>query len=108
MRETSLVGACIEYLTLRGCFVYRQNQGSVSAEYKGRKRYVRFAGVDGISDIVGMTPAGQYLAVECKVRPNRPTTDQENFLARVRQGGGVALLVYSIDELIAAMKQIGV
>jgi hypothetical protein len=55
MRETSLVAACIQYLTLRGCFVWRQNQGAVKAEHKGKTRFLRFANVNGISDIVGMT-----------------------------------------------------
>ena len=107
MRETSLVSACIQYLTLRGCFVYRQNQGGVKVTRKGRERLIRFAIVDGISDIIGMTPSGRYLAVECKVRPNKPTPEQSDFMARVRKSGGAALLIYSLDELIAGLKEIG-
>lgn len=108
MSETSLVGACIQLLTLRGCFVWRQNQGAVKAEYKGKTRFLRFAGAEGISDIVGMTPAGRFLAVECKIAPNKPTPEQTQFLATVRKRGGLSLLIYSIDQLINAMNEEGI
>lgn len=70
------------------------------------QRYIRFAGAEGISDIVGMTPAGQFLSIECKVGRNKPTKEQTEFMARVRKSGGVALLIYSLDELITALKEI--
>lgn len=100
------MAACLELLALRGCFAWRQNQGSVKAEHKGCKRFFRFASADGISDIIGVLPSGQFLAIECKIAPNKPTNEQSKFLARVRRNGGVALLIYTIDELIAALQEV--
>lgn len=80
----------------------------MAAEYKGKTRYIHFAGVTGISDIIGMTPSGQFLSIECKVGRNTPTKEQTEFMERVRRAGGVALLVYNSDQLLKALKEIGV
>ena len=50
-RESDIQRAILEYLNLTGVFCWRQNQGTVTSEYKGRKRFTRFAGVKGISDV---------------------------------------------------------
>ena len=108
VRESAVVAACLELLAYRGCFVWRQNQGVMAATYKGKSRVIRFAGVTGIADIIGMTPAGQFIAVECKAGRNKATKEQEEFLERVRQRGGVAFLVYSSDQLLKELKAIGI
>ncbi len=102
--ETDLVRQCLEYLWLRGHFAWRQNQGGVTATYQGKRRYVRFARVDGISDIIGVLgPAaswpGRFLAVEAKIRPNRPTPAQWAFLGAVTTAGGLAVVCYDLDDL---------
>lgn len=104
-REQVLVNSCLDYINRIGHFAWRQNQGAVQAEYKGRKRFVRFSGVDGISDIIGvLRPSGRMLAVEVKVKPNKPSEKQKQFLALVEARGGLAILVYSIEELIEAIE----
>lgn len=108
VRESAVVEACLQLLKFRGCFAWRQNQGAMAAVYKGKARLIRFAGVTGISDIIGMTPNGQFLSIECKVGRNTPTKEQTEFMERVRRAGGVALLVYSSDQLLKALKEIGV
>lgn len=97
--ETDLVRACINYLNMRGIFAWRQNQGGMKAEYKGKKRFMRFAGAKGISDIIGVLPDGRFLAVECKVGRNKPTDDQRAFLQSVNDSGGLGIVVYDLDEL---------
>lgn len=73
-----------------------------------RKRFIRFAGIEGISDIVGvLRPAGRALAVECKIRPNRPTPQQWAFLKAVDAAGGLAVVAYSVDDVIAAVEAVG-
>jgi hypothetical protein len=103
MSETALVAAILQLLTLRRISAYRQNQGALRVPREGRKdRVVRFAAVDGISDIVGIY-RGRYLAIEAKVYPNRPTVDQTLFLERVRAEDGIAILAYSTDDVITAL-----
>ena len=99
--EQSIVNACLQLLALRGAFAWRVNQGAM----KVGRRFVRFNHAEGISDIVGVLPAGTFwlprldggstvmcqsvpagrtIAVECK-RPglgkkSRPDPHQQAFL----------------------------
>lgn len=102
--ETALVKAAIDYLTAVGCFVWRNNTGATQAEYEGRKRFIQFGKV-GSGDIIGMTPTGRFISVECKVAGNKPTDHQLAFAERVRQHGGIALVVYDLDELERQYKE---
>ena len=104
-RETELVKAILDYLVLRGVFAWRQNQGGVTREYKGRKRFVRFARVDGISDIIGILPDGRFLALEAKVGNNKVTVSQSGFLGRIQDSGGVARVVRSVQDVIDVLQE---
>lgn len=97
--EQSLIKPCIDLLTLRGCFVWRQNAGGMKATYKGRDRFIRFSHQEGISDIIGIAPDGRFIAVELKVGKNKPTDAQATFLAEVKARGGIAIVAYSVEEL---------
>lgn len=99
-KEQALVNAVIRYLGLRGFFVWRQNQGAMSGVHKGRKWFVRFAHVAGISDVIGIAPDGRFVAIECKIAPNKPTEEQKQFLREVARLGGIVLLAYSIDDVV--------
>jgi hypothetical protein len=88
--EADLQKLCLEYLTLCGCFMWRQNTGAMTGEHKGRKWYVRF-GVKGLSDIIGVTPEGLFIAVEVKRPGQEPTADQTYFLHRVALNNGIAI-----------------
>ena len=94
--ETALINAAVKWLAYQGCLVWRQNQGGVKIE----NRFVRFThGIKGISDIVGITPSGRFLAAEAKIKPNKLTRDQAWFLDRVRALGGAAIVFYNLEEL---------
>lgn len=102
--ETQLVYSCLEYLALKKIFAWRANSGSMSVESSsGKKRFIRFAGVDGLADIIGVLPDGRFLAVECKMPGRHPKPAQIEFARRITAAGGVALLIYSLDELISAL-----
>ncbi len=90
--EAAIVKAVIQYLTIRGCFVWRQNAGAVSGEYKGKRRFVRFSGAKGVSDIIGVLPSGRFIAVECKDGSNKVSADQQRFLSAVEAHGGLAIV----------------
>ena len=99
-KEGELVKDCITRLTKAGCFVWKQNQGGMKVEGKGQGRFIKFAHVEGISDIIGMTPTGRFLAVECKMVGNKPTKKQQDFLEAVADSGGLAVVAYSADALM--------
>ena len=96
--ETTLVKAAVEFLRFKGFVCWRQNVGAVSATHKGKTRFIRF-GVRGVSDIIGCSPTGRFLAAEAKVGKNKLTPDQQLFLASVRDVGGIAVVFWSLDDL---------
>lgn len=122
--EQSIVNACLQLLAHRGVFAWRVNQGAVKTE----GRFVRFNRVVGISDIVGVLPAGtfwlprldggsptmmqsvpggRFIAVECK-RPSlgkrsKPEPHQQAFIDAVAARGGLALCVTDVRDLDAAL-----
>jgi hypothetical protein len=99
-RESDIVRNCLTWLRLHGVFCWRQNQGAIGGEYKGKRRFLRFTSVAGVSDILGvLRPQGLLLALEVKRPGHRPTIEQEAFLATVRDHGGIGACVQSVAEL---------
>lgn len=103
MSETQLVRLCISYLLINGHYVWRNNSGVTRSSYTdkfGRKSERMWrSGMKGASDIIGVTRDGKFLAVECKIKPNKPTEAQEAFILEVSNRGGIAVLAYDIDDL---------
>jgi hypothetical protein len=85
---------------------WRQNQGGMKGTYTRKSdgvtksRFVRFAGVDGISDVIGYMRDGRFLAVECKREGEHPTETQRQFLDGVIAAGGVAIVARSADDVM--------
>jgi hypothetical protein len=103
--ETDLINDCLELLGWTNVVAdaWRNNTGA--AVFKGddgRKRFVKF-GRKGVSDILGVTSAGRFLAIEAKVGKNTPTPEQRAFLDGIHRAGGVALVIRDVAELNAAL-----
>lgn len=98
MTEGQVVNACIRYLWLKGCFVWRQNTGAYKPE--GSNRFIRY-GTPGCPDIVGLTPSGRFLGVECKVGLAKQTPHQVTFQNHIERHNGIYILARSIDDLEA-------
>lgn len=97
-REGDLVKACLAYLTLQNIPAWRMNTGATRVG----ERFIRF-GTPGMADIIGIYPGGRFLAVETKSPKGRLRPTQEVWLQRVRDAGGVALVVRSLEELIRGL-----
>lgn len=61
----------------------------------------------GVSDIFIPVPKGKYhgLYIEMKVKPNKPTDKQKEFLADMESAGYAAVVCYSADEAIGVTKE---
>lgn len=100
MKETHLVNQIIDYLNYRGHFVQRTNSGALPITApSGRTRFIRLAGA-GTSDITGCSKDGKFLAIEAKIKPNKPTELQEAYLEEIRKRGGIARVAYSLDDVM--------
>lgn len=126
-KEGEIVRAILDYLALRKDVVaWRVNSGAVTGDYKGKRRFVRFNSMKGMSDIIGwrtgevyhtgcnlhgypltdMTHklmATRFLAIEVKREGQHPTPAQRSFLDLVNAHGGIGLCATSVDDVIAAL-----
>ena len=94
--ESQVLGACLQLLTLRGVFAWRANQAAIPLKGGG---FRRFAGLKGVSDILGVLRGGRLLAVECKRPGEKVRPEQAAFLARVNELGGVGVVVDDVKAL---------
>lgn len=84
-------------------WAHRMNTGSTKAEYTSKKtnktteRWIRFA-FKGCADILGQMKDGRFMAIEVKKWDGRPTLEQQAFIDRVRQFGGVAGVARSVED----------
>ena len=91
--ESEVLKQCLEYLKMRNIFAWRNNSGAVK---NGKLRF----GMPGSSDILGILPNGQFLAIECKREKGGILSDKQvEFLSRIKENGGAALVVHSLNDL---------
>jgi Holliday junction resolvase len=103
IKESEVQKLILDYLRLKGCLVFKVNNGGVYI--RSRDCYMK-SPMKGISDIVGLTKKGQFLAIEVKKRgktpckDGKPSSEQLEFLAQVKQRKGIGILAYSLDDVI--------
>ena len=71
----------------------RMNTGAT----KIGERFIRF-GFPGLSDIIGQTRGGRFVAIEVKREGEHPTEEQQGFLDMVSQHYGIAGCAHSAQE----------
>jgi hypothetical protein len=97
--ERDVLAVILDYLnTLPDTVAWRNNTGAVSAEYKGKRRFIRY-GVRGGADVFSIQK-GRFIAVEVKRQGKKPTPDQAAFLEMVREHGGVGIWADSLEMLV--------
>jgi hypothetical protein len=113
-RESDVLAGCLQWLQLAGVWCWRQNQGAIPLPGGG---FRRFTGLKGVSDILGILPQtvrvqdetapvtfGNLLAVETKRPGEKLRPDQEAFLRKVNELGGIGVCVHSVDELMEKLR----
>jgi len=98
LKEYQLQKQILDYLKAHRIFHWRVNTGVAKYQYKSVERMVRF-GTPGISDIIGIHQ-GRMFAIEVKVGNNKTTQLQELFLKNIIDNGGIALVAYSLEDVI--------
>ena len=95
--EANILNDCLIALSGVGCKVWRNNTGQLP-DKNGRP--IKFGLCVGSSDIIGMTPSGVFLAVECKTAMGQPTEAQLRFLHAVIAQGGLAGIARNSEEAV--------
>ncbi len=70
----------------------------IRGDHKGKGWAVRLSR-PGTANITGCSKDGKFIAVECKIAPNKPTELQKSYLEEVKKRGGIALVPYSLDDV---------
>lgn len=101
MVETDLMHLIMDAVSKRGCLVFRSNVGKVRT---ADGRWFDTGLPKGFSDLFGFLPrSGRIFFIECKVKPNKPTPEQVNFIHVVQNLGAIALVAYSVEEVEQAL-----
>lgn len=97
MTEHETQSAILDLIRLRGGVATRVNSGSAVFKRDGVTNVIR--GADkGTADIIACYK-GRYLAIEVKHGRNKPTQDQERFLDKVVESGGISVVAYDTYNL---------
>jgi hypothetical protein len=99
VKETPIVQAIRLALgRMPDCVLWRNNTGVATFQ----DRPVRYGLANGSSDLIGIV-AGRFVALEVKTLTGRASDEQNLFLNLVRQKGGFACVVRSVDDALSAI-----
>ena len=101
--EGAIQKVILDYLKLKKYLVFKHR--NVGIYKQATNSYIPLSfGEKGISDVIGCSPQGTFIAVEVKKPGGKPSPDQLRFLEEVKVRGGIGILAYSLDDVI---KEIG-
>lgn len=92
LSKAHIRASAITELTYRGHTVWRQNNIAV----RGRT----FIGRLGVSDVIGITKDGRWVACEIKTLNDRLSDDQILFLNDVKKAGGEAYIACQVGNMV--------
>ena len=98
--EGAIQKVILDYLKLKKYLVFKHR--NVGIYKQATNSYIPLSfGEKGISDVIGCSPQGTFIAVEVKKPGGKPSPDQLRFLEEVKVRGGIGILAYSLDDVIA-------
>lgn len=100
MSEHDTQSKIFDYLVSKGYLMIRVNSGRrgvISFVYwmvSGGKKLSA-----GVSDLIGLSPDGHLVAIECKDVGKKPTPEQLAFLAEVRKRNGFIVIAERLEDI---------
>ena len=103
--EADIQRVCLDWLRLFGAVVIRVNSAAkvIPATETTKRRFLKANDQPGCSDALVCLQGGLFAAIEFKAPGKRATSEQTEFLDRVRELDGLAIVVHSLDELKLAL-----
>ena len=99
VKEQHIQKAIVDYLKLKKFIVFKHR--NVGIYKKATNQYIPLPfGEKGISDIIACSTKGTFIAIEVKKPGGKASPDQLEFIKRVKANGGIALLAYSLDDVM--------
>ena len=100
LKESQLLKQCLDYLTLRNIFHWRNNTGAMKTEWGG---FIRF-GMVGSPDVYVLV-GGILIGLEMKDKGWKKSENQKAFERAFKKAGGEYLVIYDVADLILRMNQ---
>jgi hypothetical protein len=101
--ENRVKRECLNYLKVRRIKAWSNPSGAVKIR---PGKFMSF-GLKGSADLLGCLPDGRFLAVECKAPDGRLSPEQRQFLADIKDLGGLAIVAKSCRDIEAALMEAG-
>ena len=95
INETNFMNTVRLYLSERGFTVFRANVGKLRLK---DGRFFDTGLPKGFSDLFAVK-GGKVYFLEIKVKPNKPTDEQNKFIKRMNENGCYAKVIYTLDDL---------
>ena len=108
MLEQEIKNNILEYLMFRrDVFVFPIDSVGIFDPIRKiyRKKNSRFH-IKGVSDILGITSKGVFLAIEVKSEKGAVRPDQKIFLDRISEMGGISFVARSVSDVVSALADI--
>jgi hypothetical protein len=96
--EQEIQKTIIDYLRIKQYVVFKHH--STGSTIRGGKPVFFAYGEKGISDIIACSTDGRFVAIEVKKKGGKPSQEQLEFLARVKDKRGIAILAYSLQDVL--------
>ena len=108
MTEKEIENEILDYLNLRtrGFFWKNQSVGIYDPRKKVFRKTRNRHHVRGVSDIIGVFPSGQFVAIEVKTKKGRVSQHQKFFLDNINYMGGIAFVARSLDDVITVFSKL--
>jgi Holliday junction resolvase len=91
MTANKLTKQIIEYLTLQGHYVFRQN--NIPTKRRSNTTH------KGVADIMGCTKKGIALAVEVKIDKDKQSSYQIEFEKQYKKRGGIYIIAKTLEDV---------
>lgn len=106
MSENEIQNSILEWLYFVDITAWRNNSGAVFSQKDNTFRRKSKYDKNGISDILGILPDGRFLAIEVKKNKScKPSKTQKDFINDIRRDGGIAICVWSVEQVKKALKE---
>jgi hypothetical protein len=98
--EKLIENQILTYLFKRGIFAWKNQSVGIYDPVKRiyRKNNNPFH-IKGVSDILGILPGGRILAIEVKTEKGRVSPEQQFFIQKINDRGGLAFVARSIYDV---------
>lgn len=101
LSESDVQRQIMDYVRIRH-FAWRNNTGGRPwTDNRGSNRLFRFGKVGSGDIFLIARPTGRFVSIEVKRRGAKATPEQEDFIRRVEEAGGMAFVAYSLEDVIS-------